>query len=403
MSSVAIVGGGQGGATLAQALRLRGFSGEITLICAEGTLPYERPPLSKGALAGDDITHVVPADYYPANQIDVRLGQRAVEIRQRGSGFEVGIESAPSVQADGVVIATGSRPRTLDIPGADLANVLTLNTIDDASRLRAQLPQLERVVIAGAGFVGTEVAASLRAQGCDVVVVEPAAQPLQKSLGAWAASVVRELHETEGVRFVHDVVAAAGGNGRVEQVVTGSGEVLPCELFLVAVGSRPSVDLAVRSDLDCSAGIVCDDRGRTSTPGVYAIGDVASWPFGPLGRLRVEHFRTAIDQAEVVAGELVGESAARTLVPWFWTDQYKHRLEVAGRPDQGTSEVSRHHDDGRTRLSVHLRDDRVVGAIGIDCPRDVRAASHLIRTQAVVDRQRLADSSIDLRKAVRSA
>lgn len=132
---------------------------------------------------------------------------------------------------------------------------------------------------------------------------------------------------------------------------------------------------------------------------VYAIGDAASWPYGPLGQLRVEHFRTAIDHAQVVAGDILGESMTGPLVPWFWTDQYKHRFEVAGRPDQGTTQVGRRGPDGREYLTLHLRDDRVVGAIGLDRPRDVRAASQLIRTQAPVRPDVLGDPSIDLRKA----
>ncbi|NUR29756.1 MAG: FAD-dependent oxidoreductase [Kribbellaceae bacterium] len=398
-ASVAIIGGGQGGATLAQALRQRGFAGHVTLVCAEDTLPYERPPLSKGILAGDDPTLVVPAEFYPDNDIDVMRGHRATEIRHHASGLEVVLDAAPSVFADRVVLATGSQPRELRIPGADLWNVLSLSTIGQSRHLHSQLPDLEQVVIAGAGFVGTEVAAALRSKGCDVVLVEPSPQPLVKSLGTWAAGVVRELHEAAGVRFVEDVIAAAEGRGRVERVVTGRGEVLRCDLLLVAVGSQANLDVATRSGLTCTDGVVCDELGRTSMPGVSAIGDVAVWPYGALGRLRVEHFRTAIDHAEIVAGDIVGAPTAKSLVPWFWTDQYQTRIEVAGRPDQGTVHIGRRGPDGRLHLTLHLRDDRVVGAIGIDCPREVRAASQLIRTQGVVDPGALCDPSIDLRKA----
>ncbi|MEU1520140.1 FAD-dependent oxidoreductase [Streptomyces sp. NPDC005811] len=398
-NSVAIIGGGQAGGTLAQALRQRGFTGPVTLVSAETTPPYERPPLSKGVLVGDDLTHVVPADFYAQNNVDIRLGRRATEVRRDDLGLEVVLESAPPLNADTVVLATGSRPRAISVPGMDLENVVSLNTIADAWHIRNQLSRLERVVIAGAGFVGTEVAASLRGLGCDVVLVEPAPQPATR-LGPWAAEAVRELHEAAGVRFVQDVLAAAEGDTRVQRVVTAGGEVLPCDLLLVAVGSAPNLEVAANSGLDCAEGIVCDDRGRTSMADVYAVGDAASWPYGPLGRLRVEHFRTAIDHAQVVAGDILGGPAeGSSLVPWFWTDQYQHRFEVAGRPDQGTTEVRRHGPAGRPYLSLHLRDDRLVGAIGLDRPRDVRAASQLIRTQVPVSPDLLGDPSIDLRKA----
>jgi 3-phenylpropionate/trans-cinnamate dioxygenase ferredoxin reductase subunit len=265
------------------------------------------------------------------------------------------------------------------------------------------LPTLRRVVIAGAGFVGTEVAATLRGRGVEVTIIEPVERPLEHVLGSWASAAVRQLHRDAGVTFVQDFVAELRGTDVVKEVVTADGHVLPCDVFLVAIGSRPVTDLAQGLGLDCSQGVRCDALGRTERANLYAIGDVASWPYGPLGQLRVEHFRTAIEHAEVVAADVTGDQAERTLVPWFWTDQYHRRVEVAGRPSLGDTEVLRPAADGTPRISLHLRDGRVVGAIGLDAPREVRGATQLIRQHAPVDPALAANPTIDLRKVATSA
>ena len=396
--SVAVVGGGQAGATVSHALRQRGFDGEILLLTADDELPYERPPLSKGILRGEEAVRVLPASFYDENKIDLRLRAAATRVDRGQRQLEVGLESGEMIVADVVVLATGSRPRRLQFPGSGLDNVLTLGSLRDARRIRALLPDLEHVVIAGAGFVGTEVAAAIRSEGCEVTVVEPVANPLQSKIGPWASAFIKDLHEARGVRFVQDSVAAAVGSSSVESVVTAQGETLRCQLLLIAVGSEPNLEVALASGIDSSDGIVCDASGRTSMAGVWAAGDIASWPFGPLGMLRVEHYRTAIDQAQVIARAVSGNDLPEKLVPWFWTDQYDRRIEVAGRPDQGTLAIERTGPDGRTRVTVHLRGDRVVGAIGLDSPREIRAASNLIRGGDEVDPSLIEDPSVDLRK-----
>lgn len=403
MTTISIIGGGQAGGILTQALRNQGFAGQISLVCADTELPYERPPLSKGILLGEEAVPVLPAGFYSDNGIDVRLGARATRVERRQSRFAILLESGDEVTADTVVLTTGSRPRRIEFPGSDLENVLTLGSMTDARHIQAQFPGLKHVVIAGAGFIGTEVAASLRSRGCEVTLVEPFAEPLANKLGSWAAGVIRELHEGRGVRFVQDVLAGAQGRTRVEGVVTAGGENIPCDLLLIAAGSQPNLEVAIASGIECSDGVVCDGVGRTSMGGVWAAGDVASWPFGTLGRLRVEHFRTAIDEAQVVARAIMGNETAPVLVPWFWTDQYDRRFEVTGRPDQGSQVIERIDPDGHTKMSVHLRGDQIVGAIGLDAPREIRAVTNLIRAGNSVNPSLIEDSSIDLRKVAVSA
>jgi len=343
-------------------------------------------------------TWVAPAASYDDQHIELRLGRSAIGLHHRSHQWAVELDDGETLTSDKVVLATGSQPRQLAVDGVDLGNVLSLSTLDHARRIQAALQHVRDVVIAGAGFVGTEVAAAVRAHDVRVTIIEPVKKPMEAVLGPWASSEVRRLHEDAGVVFVRDTVAGLRGAKNVAQVVTGAGTVLPCDLFIVAIGSVPVVALAHGANMDATGGIVCDERGRTSLPGVYAIGDVASWPYGPLGRMRVEHFRTAIEHAEAVAAELTGAATHRVLVPWFWTDQYHRRVEVAGRPTLGEENIIRRASDGTPRFSLHLRGGAVVGAIGIDAPREVRAATQLIRAQSQVDPLLAADSSIDLRK-----
>jgi 3-phenylpropionate/trans-cinnamate dioxygenase ferredoxin reductase subunit len=397
-TSVTIVGGGQAGGTLALALRSKGHEGVIRLVCREYERPYERPPLSKGILAGENATWVAAPEAYDDNDIELHLGRSASVLRDAGAGWEVELDDGAVLRSDVAVLATGSAARALPVPGASLGNVVSLGTLQHARRLRAMLPALGHVVIVGAGFVGTEVAAALRLRGIDVTIVDPVERPLEHAIGAWASAAVRDLHHEAGVAFVHDGVAEMRGADVVREVVTMGGQVISCDLVLVAVGSRPVTDLADRLGLDCASGVQCDERGRTARAGLYAIGDVAAWPYGPLGQLRVEHFRTAIEHAEVVAADVTGDRSERNLVPWFWTDQYHRRVEVAGRPSLGDVEVIREAPDGTPRMSLHLTEGRVVGAIGIDAPREVRSATQLIRQQTPVDPGLAADPTIDLRK-----
>jgi 3-phenylpropionate/trans-cinnamate dioxygenase ferredoxin reductase subunit len=400
--SVAIVGGGQSGASLAQALRTRGFSGPVHLICAEEVLPYERPPLSKEMLsAGGAPTWVLPAEYYVDNAVTTHLGRRVTAVDPAGSVYALRLDDGTVLTAGTVVLATGSSPRRLRVPGsADLTGVHTLGCVRDFEGLRADLVAARKVVIAGGGFIGSEVASGLRIQGVEVTVVDPEPSPLAAKTAPWAASRLEARHDRAGVRRLVGVVAELRGKEKVATVVTADGERLDCDAFLVAIGSQPVVELAASMGLDCADGVSCDDRGRTALPGVYAVGDVAAWEHPTLGRIRVEHYRTAIDHADAVAADIVGAQVPALRAPWFWTDQYEHRIEVAGRPALGDEVVRRPGPAGETALSLHLAGGRVVGVVGLDNPRDVRTASRFIDNNDAVDTVAAADPTIELRKAV---
>ncbi|NYI45039.1 3-phenylpropionate/trans-cinnamate dioxygenase ferredoxin reductase subunit [Nocardioides aromaticivorans] len=400
-TSVAIIGGGQGGASVAQALRNRGYAGGIHLFSAEDVLPYERPPLSKGMLCGGDApTWVLPEEFYDTQRIELHLGSKVTDVRSAGVRHMVVVDGAPVLEVDEVVLATGSVPRALRIPGTELRGVHALSCVADLGALLDDLGAARRVVIGGGGFIGAEVASGLVEKGVEVVVVDPVASPMAARTAAWVAHRLEQRHRKAGVRSLTGTVVEVRGRDRVESVLTGDGHELPCDVFLVAIGSRPATELAERMGLPCPDGVLCDDRGRTATRGVHAIGDVASWLHPALGRTRIEHYRTAIDHADVVAADIVGADIPALRVPWFWTDQYEHRVEVAGRPSLADQVVERPGASGETALSLHLADGRVVGVVGIDVPRDVRTASRFIDNQDVVDPSVVADPTIDLRKAV---
>lgn len=400
-NAVAIIGGGQGGASVAQALRARGYGGRIHLFSAEDVLPYERPPLSKGMLCGGDApTWVLPEEFYAAQSIEVHLGSAVSDVRSTGGRHEIIVGGAPVLEVDEVVLATGSTPRTLRVAGTDLRGVHALSSVTDLNALLGDLPAARRVVVAGGGFIGAEVASGLAAKEVEVVVIDPLDSPMAAKTAAWVAARLEQRHRDAGVRRVRGTVAEVRGRERVESVVTGDGQELPCDVFLIAIGSRPATELAESMGLPCPDGVTCDDRGRTPMPGVHAIGDVASWLHPALGQTRIEHYRTAIDHADVVAADIVGADVPALRVPWFWTDQYEHRVEVAGRPSLADQVVVRPGPTGETSLSLHLAAGRVVGVVGLDAPREVRTASRFIDNQDVVDPSVVADPTIDLRKAV---
>ncbi|MCG7632913.1 FAD-dependent oxidoreductase [Gordonia McavH-238-E] len=396
---VVVIGGGQGGATVAHTLRAYGHAGPVTLLCAESVLPYERPPLSKGMLAGEAPTPVVPENFYADENVDVRIATRATSLAARASGWAVRTDAGDKIDADTVILATGSTPRRLAIAGGDLDHVLTLGSIDDAALVQRRLGDAANVVIAGGGFVGSEVAAGLRARGHEVTIVDPVDLPIASRTAPWVARRLRQRHEEAGVRFVRDTIATIEGDEAVQAVVTTTGERLPCDLLLVAIGSVPNVEIAQSCGIKVFDGIECDERGRTSIPSIYAIGDVATWPYAGLGRVRIEHFRTAGDHAQVVAADITGRDVPPLRAPWFWTDQYQHRVEVAGRPSLGDDIAFRHDRNGEIRMSIHLHGDRVVGAVALDASREMRAVSRLIDKQSPIDPVAIADPSLDLRKA----
>ncbi|GAA4088532.1 NAD(P)/FAD-dependent oxidoreductase [Streptomyces shaanxiensis] len=375
MRSITVVGASLAGLSTVRALRAEGYDGEIVVVGEERHTPYDRPPLSKDFLKGDidaDALALGDADEYEALDVQWLLGERA--LRLDPVARTVTLTGGRHVRTDGVVVATGANPRTL--PGTDgLAGVHTLRTLDDAQALRAELLDgLPRVVVIGAGFVGAEVASTAHRLGLHVTVVEALDVPLERQLGREMGLVCSSLHTDHGVRLLCGTgVAALVGEGRVTGVRLADGRLLPADIVVVGVGVRPNTDWLAGSGVQVDDGVVCDTGCSTGIPGVVAVGDVARCPNPFTGRhARIEHWSNATEQAKTAARTLLtGVSAAAPLTaPYFWSDQYQVRIQVAGHVAPGAvPEVVEGDVDSRTFTAVYRREGTPVAVLSLNQPK----------------------------------
>ncbi|ETT25374.1 Ferredoxin--NAD(+) reductase [Rhodococcus rhodochrous ATCC 21198] len=360
---IVVVGAGLAGVRAAEELRHGGFDGELVLIGDEPHLPYDRPPLSKDVVrGGTDDTTLRPREFFDDQRIELRLGVRVQALD--AAARTVALSDGQSVGFDELIVATGLRPRRL--PGtAGLAGVHVLRSVDDSRALRAAVVPGGRALIVGAGFIGCEVAASLRARGMDVVLVEPQPTPLASVLGERVGALVARLHTDEGVDVRAGVgVRALRGDGRVTGAVLSDGTDLDVDLVVVGIGSVPVTDWLDGSGVRVDNGVVCDGVGRTSAPHVWAVGDVAAWEVSDGRCARLEHWTNAGEQAKVLAGALLGSTVADAArVPYFWSDQYDVKIQALGavRADDTVHVV---RDDGRKFLAYYERDGRLTGVVG---------------------------------------
>lgn len=379
MPGVVVVGGGLAGMTTALALRTGGYDGLVTLVGAERHRPYDRPPLSKQVLRGErEPIFLGPADA----RVDLRLGVAARGI----DGREVVLDSGERLGWEHLVLATGAVVRTLSgVP--QICGVHYLRTLDDCRSLAPELRPGRRVVIAGGGFVGCEVAASARALGADVTIVEPLAAPLVAAVGAEMAGLLVAAHEEHGVDVLSGVgVAGIDGEDRVRGVVLTDGRTLPADVVVVGVGVRPDTDWLDGSGLAVDDGVVVDEHLVASVPDVYAVGDVARWYDTRLGRqVRAEHWTNATEMAEVAAANILGGHAEHSPVPYVWSDQYDLKLQSLGWP--GEADETRLLTVGRKerRVVLYGRQGRLWGVAGLNAVMIVRGQHANIAEHAPLD------------------
>ena len=396
-----IVGASLAGAKAAETLRKEGFAGRVTLIGDELHRPYERPPLSKGYLLGSaerESVFVHPATWYAEHDVDLRLGTRATAVDARG--HEVHLADGDPLRYAALLLATGSEPVRLTIPGADLDGVRYLRRLEDSEALKAAFAEVGRVVVIGGGWIGLEVAAAARTAGLAVTVLEAAALPLLRVLGPEVARVFADLHREHGVDLrcgVH-VERILGAGGRVTGVELGGGEVVGADLVVVGVGIRPNTALAQGAGLAVENGVLVDAHLRTSDPDVYAAGDVAN-AFHPFleRRLRVEHWANAMRQGPVAARSMLGQDATYARLPYFFTDQYDLGMEYNGYAGAEDRVVLRGDVAGREFIAFWLADGRVLAGMGVNIWDTTADVTKLITSRREVDLGRLANPDVPLR------
>jgi 3-phenylpropionate/trans-cinnamate dioxygenase ferredoxin reductase subunit len=396
---IVVVGAGLAGATAAATLRDRGFDGELTLVGEEARPPYERPPLSKAFLRGEvpfDDTLVRPPGHYAERGIRLRLGSAvtAIDADRRDARLADG-ERLPY---DRLLLATGARTRRPPIPGLDLGGVHQLRTVEDAERIRAEAAPGRHAVVAGMGFIGCEVAASLRTMGLEVTAIDSGAVPLERVLGRDVGAALASLHLDHGVRTIHgDRVEAFHGSRRVGRVSTARGRMVDCDLVVAGVGAVPNSELASAAGVAVSDGIDVDGTFRSSAPEVFAVGDVANHLHPGFGRIRVEHWRNAAAQGRAAAAAILGDASPYAEVPWFYSDQYGRRLEYAGYHRTWDRLVVRGDLAAGRFLAFYLIDGAPWAVVGLDRGADVRRATGLVAARRPVDPSLLADEEVDLR------
>jgi 3-phenylpropionate/trans-cinnamate dioxygenase ferredoxin reductase subunit len=404
----AIVGAALAGGSAAAALREGGFEGEITLIGAEKQLPYNRPPLSKGYLRGQDKFEdqlVNPAAFYTEQRIGLRLGVRATAI-DPGRKL-VALEGGETVPYDRLLVTTGGRNRTLTTPGGQLPGIFQLRTVEDCDRIRAAATPGRRAVVIGLGFIGSEVTASLRQMGVEVTAVDGNPVPLARVLGPEVGAVLAAIHREKGAELVlEDAVAAFEGAGRVERVRTKKGRVLACDFVVAGIGIVPNTELLAAAGAKVDNGVLVDEHCRTTLPDVYAAGDVANHLHPLFGRLRVEHWNNGYQQGRAAARAMLGGPEPYDYLHTFWSDQYEHTIEYVGFAADWDRLVFRGEPASRKFLGFYSKDGIVRAVVGLDRggdPEDpkneseLRAAARLIRERVRVDPARLGDESANLR------
>lgn len=386
-NGVVIVGGGLAAARMAEQLRKSEYPGAVTIVSDEEHLPYDRPPLSKDVLhdAGKGIEDVLlkPAEFYAEQDITLRLGKPAQSLDTAARTLTLTDDTV--LDYDDLVIATGLMPRRIPT-FPDLAGIRVLRSFDEALALRTRAASARRAVVIGAGFIGCEVAASLRKLGVDVVLVEPQPAPLAAVLGEQIGQLVARVHRAEGVdvRTGVGVAEVRGSAGAVEAVVLTDGTELVADLVVVGIGSRPATDWLVGSGVALDNGVLCDAIGRTSEPHVWALGDVASWRDAAGHQVRVEHWSNVADQARVMVPAILGQEPPEVVtVPYFWSDQYDVKLQCLGEPaaDDVVHVVA---DDGRKFLAYYERDGVLVGVVGGGMPGKVMKARAKIAAGAPI-------------------
>lgn len=399
---VVIIGGGHAGGTAAALLRQFGYDRPVVLIGEEPLIPYQRPPLSKAWLKGEadgESLALRPADFYAEHAIDLRLGVAATGIDRVAR--TVTLSDGSPLAYDQLILAMGARARRLDAPGADLAGVHVLRSAADAEAIKALLGPGRTLAVVGGGYVGLEVAASARALGAEVVVLEREPRLLARVACEVLSRFFQTYHEDRGVRFelAADVTGFTGDEAQVTGVTLADGRTIACDAAVVGVGALPNDALAVAAGLDVEGGVLVDLEARTSDPAIFAIGDLTRRPMPIYDRLfRMESVPNALEQARQAACAITGRPAPAGETPWQWSDQYDLKLQIAGYPFDSDRIIVRGDPATASFAVFHLSGDKIQAVEAINAPPEFMMGKKLIGERRAVDVAKLADTAVSMKE-----
>lgn len=403
LNRIVIVGAGQAAAQAVETLRRKGYTGALTVVGDEPIAPYQRPPLSKKYLAGTlerDRLLIRHLPFYQEHSVDMRLGRRALRVARDTRTVE--LDDGTRLEYDALLLATGSRARTLPVPGADLKGLHTLRTLTDVDRIRAEAVAGQRAVIVGGGYIGLETAATLRELGMDVTVIEVADRVMNRVVCEQVSRFYEAEHAKHGVHIALNTgLSAFVGEERVRAVRTADGVEHPADLVVVGVGVVPADELARDSGVSCDNGIVVDEYCRTSDPNIYAAGDCTNGPSKHYARrMRLESVDNAFEQATTAALNMLGTVTVHDKVPWFWSDQFDLKMIIVGLAQGHDQLVIRGNPEARSFSACYLREGELIAVETVNAMKDQMAARKLVAARARPNVDKLADATIALKDAV---
>lgn len=397
---VVIAGAGHAAGQLVASLKQQKFAGQIVLVGDEPYLPYQRPPLSKKFLSGDmpaERLYLRPKSFYDDPQIELRLETLITEIDRDRKTLKT---DSGDIAYDTLVLALGSRVRRLTVEGADLDGVHYLRSIADVEGIHSELQHKKNAVIVGAGYIGLEVAAVIHQLGLEVTVVEMADRVMSRVVSPEISDFYQIEHTTQGVKLrLSTGIAAFRGDGRVSAVETADGELIPADFVVVGIGIIPNTELASDAGLTVKDGIVVNDQCQTDDPNIYAVGDCTAHPNSIYDRqLRLESVHNALEQAKTAVNNICGKETHYSQVPWFWSDQYDLKLQIAGLSAGYDDIVIRGNPADRSFACLYLKDGKLIATDAVNSPKEFVQSKALIAARTVVDREKLADTEVPLKE-----
>ena len=397
---VVIAGAGHAAGQLVASLKQQKFAGQIVLVGDEPYLPYQRPPLSKKFLSGDmpaERLYLRPKSFYDDPQIELRLETLITEIDRDRKTLKT---DSGDIAYDTLILALGSRVRRLTVEGADLDGVHYLRSIADVDGIHAELQHKKNAVIVGAGYIGLEVAAVIRQLGLEVTVVEMADRVMSRVVSPEISDFYQIEHTTQGVKLrLSTGITAFRGEGHINAVETEDGELIPADFVVVGIGIIPNVELASDAGLTVEDGIVVNDQCQTSDPSIYAVGDCTAHPNSIYDRqLRLESVHNALEQAKTAVNNICGKETHYSQVPWFWSDQYDLKLQIAGLSTGYDDIVIRGNPADRSFACLYLKDGKLIATDAVNSPKEFVQSKALIAARTVVDREKLADNEVPLKE-----